>query len=350
MSVKVTIVVPVYNISNYIERCFASIVQQDNHDIECIMVDDVSTDDSFAKCERLVAGYTGPIDFKLIKHTKNRGLSASRNTGTVHSSGEYIYYLDGDDEITPNCISSLVAIAQKYPEADFVQGMMQTSPYDESYDLSKYDFYGELYDGEWLRKEIFQVCKRLHVTSTDKLIRKQFLIANNLEFKEGLIHEDQLWMFYVLKYVKYIAFSKTNTYIYHINPNSIITRMNKKGHIESWGEILSDVVLHIDGSYRREQVFTYLHIYLNRINELVKYDKFQRLHDDFIRELKFLREYTLIVMMKYLRKTKLEYERTALIDSIQTCCKTGVSPSWYWVVKYKLEMLRIKLSIGKYFK
>ena len=67
--------------------------------MECLIVDDCGTDDSMAIAERTIATYEGPIVFQVLHHERNRGLSAARNTGTLAAKGDYLYYLDSDDEI-----------------------------------------------------------------------------------------------------------------------------------------------------------------------------------------------------------------------------------------------------------
>lgn len=93
----VSVIIPVYQVSNYVERCLKSVMSQTYTDIECIIVDDATKDDSIVKCERLIVEYGGPIKFRILHHEYNRGLSAARNTGTKVAEGEYLYYLDGDD-------------------------------------------------------------------------------------------------------------------------------------------------------------------------------------------------------------------------------------------------------------
>ena len=87
---KVSIIIPVFNVSEYIERCIKSVMNQTYSDIECLIVDDATLDDSIEKCERLIVEYKGPIKFSILHHQKNRGLSAARNTGTARQIGNPI--------------------------------------------------------------------------------------------------------------------------------------------------------------------------------------------------------------------------------------------------------------------
>ena len=86
--IKVSIIIPVYNVSAYIERCIKSVINQTYYDIECIIVDDATPDDSITKCEQMIAAYDVPIRFSILHHQQNRGLSAARNTGTEVATGE----------------------------------------------------------------------------------------------------------------------------------------------------------------------------------------------------------------------------------------------------------------------
>ena len=124
----ISIIIPVYQVSDYVERCIRSVMSQTFTDIECIIVDDVTEDDSIEKCQRLIDEYNNNLNgkegirFKILHHEVNRGLSAARNTGTKAATGEYFFYLDSDDEITPDCIEKHVSLAQKHPEAEMVIG------------------------------------------------------------------------------------------------------------------------------------------------------------------------------------------------------------------------------------
>ena len=90
----VSVVIPVYQVSGYIERCIRSVMAQTFTDIECIIVDDASQDDSIEKCERLIGEYDGPIRFRILRHKENRGLSAARNTGAKAATGEWIFFIE----------------------------------------------------------------------------------------------------------------------------------------------------------------------------------------------------------------------------------------------------------------
>ena len=90
--ITISVIIPIYNVSDYVERCVKSVMGQTFQDFECILVDDASPDDSILRCERLIADYHGSIRFRILHHEHNRGLSAARNTGTEAATGDYILY------------------------------------------------------------------------------------------------------------------------------------------------------------------------------------------------------------------------------------------------------------------
>ena len=97
---KVSIIVPVYNVAKYIERCLLSVLNQTWQDLEVILVNDCTLDDSMEIARRVVASHPRGTVVRCLEHEENRGLSAARNTGISASVGDYLYFLDSDDYIS----------------------------------------------------------------------------------------------------------------------------------------------------------------------------------------------------------------------------------------------------------
>ena len=120
---NVSIIIPVFNVAPYIADCLRSVMRQTyTGNMECLIVDDCGTDNGIAIAERMIADYKGPIRFQILHHERNRGLSAARNTGTEAAIGEYLYYLDSDDEKTEDCIERLMGKVTDHPGVEMVQG------------------------------------------------------------------------------------------------------------------------------------------------------------------------------------------------------------------------------------
>lgn len=110
MNPRISVIVPVYNVAPYLRRCVDSILQQTYSNLEIFLIDDGSTDESGAICDELCTN-----DARIVViHQKNGGLSAARNTGLDHATGEWIAFLDSDDWIEPQMYEVLEKIAEKH--------------------------------------------------------------------------------------------------------------------------------------------------------------------------------------------------------------------------------------------
>lgn len=226
---KVSIIVPIYNVSNYIVKCLDSIVAQTYHNIECILVDDCGQDDSVEKANNYIKQYSGHILFKIIHHDNNKGLSGARNTGINAANGDYLYFLDSDDVITPDSIETLITLAKKYPSADFVQGNIlsnneSASPYAFSNKIPEFCDNKNDLEGIMLQKVI--------TSAWNRLIKRSLILQHNLYFPEGLLHEDMYWVYFLSKYTKSASFTTRGTYIYNTREDSIMTSATKDMNIK----------------------------------------------------------------------------------------------------------------------
>lgn len=214
---RVSIIIPVYNVSDYVERCLNSVMAQTYTDLECIIVDDCTPDDSIKKCERMIAQYDGPIEFKILHHKHNRGLSAARNTGTASASGDYLYYLDSDDFILSDCIETLIKEIDEYPNTEMVCG--RSEPADKVFATNQYV---RLTNNRAIRLQYLSQQQAFPIPAWNKLVRRDFILKNNLFFKEGIIHEDVLWTFHVIQKLTSVSLLPQTTYHYFQREQSIV--------------------------------------------------------------------------------------------------------------------------------
>ena len=245
----ISIIIPIFNKEQYIERCFNSVVMQVYKNIECIIVDDCSTDNSFEIIDRLIKNYKGDIKFRLIRCEKNGGPgpSSAKNTAIDIANGEYLFFFDVDDEITENCINALVALVKKYPGVDMVQGGIKHTDY-----LIFKDKLPEFVNGnQKIKKKYYWY---IPVPTWNKLVRKEFIINNNLYFKKGLVHEDEHWKFFLLKNIRSLASTNEDTYIYHTVPNSVMTNQNLFPSISTCLTIAEDMLSNLDVDILEQQL------------------------------------------------------------------------------------------------
>lgn len=111
---KVSVIIPAYNTARYIGQCIESVKAQTYADLECIIVDDGSMDNTLLTAVQFTEGCP---NFTVIHKRENKGLSAARNTGIEQSTGDALYFLDSDDWIDPDTIERLVGAAEHYPTA-----------------------------------------------------------------------------------------------------------------------------------------------------------------------------------------------------------------------------------------
>ena len=236
--IKVSIVIPVYNVAPYIAECIQSVKNQTwKGRLECIFVDDCGKDDSMAVVEKELQGYEGTVDFRILHHEKNRGLSAARNTGLDASTGDYVYFLDSDDEITPDCIE-LLAQPLEDNEFDLVVGDYRIV----GSDMSKPPLL--LPDGDCLYgKAVLHSYRRgeWYMLSVNKLYRVDFLRSNHLYFLEGIIHEDELWSFLIACLAKSLYVRGSETYLYKVREGSITVCRDHQRRCESIKVILKEM-------------------------------------------------------------------------------------------------------------
>ena len=217
---KISIIVPVYNVEQYIKECFGSIAAQTyKGEIECIFVDDCGQDKSVDILEELIADYHGCISFSIIHHEHNKGLSGARNTGIKNATGDYLYFLDSDDTITPDCIEKLAALAEKYPGVEVVQGSADTA--NEWLQLKRYQVPEYSNSFRWIRKTLLRRSV-IPMTAWNKLLKRDFIFKYQLFFVEGMVHEDEVFNFMLAKHVQNMAFCLKQTYIYKENVNGIM--------------------------------------------------------------------------------------------------------------------------------
>ncbi|WP_418696867.1 glycosyltransferase family 2 protein [Bacteroides sp.] len=214
---KVSVIIPIYNVASYVGDCLLSVLNQTYRDIEVIIVDDKSEDDSMLIVKALLKKEKSALTVKIVTHEKNRGLSAARNTGIEHSTGDYLYFLDSDDEITADCIEKLLN-GVKTERVDMVVGDYVVQGSKDFYPPLK--LRTSLIEGN---KKIVRMYMRekIYVMAWNKLVRKSFITKNQLYFKEGLIHEDCLWSFQCACKAEVLAIVKEVTYIYKVRGGSI---------------------------------------------------------------------------------------------------------------------------------
>ena len=240
---KISIIIPIYNVEPYIARCLQSVMDQTyGGPVECLLVDDCGNDKSVVLAEEMISQYRGQIDFKMLHHDHNRGLSATRNTGTDAATGDYVYYLDSDDAMTPDCLALMAAEIEKYPNVEMVVGAHRGIYEDASNNYLTRMTSCYVDNNEWIRFQYFKEQSGLTTVAWNKLVRLDFLNSNSLRFKEGVVHEDEHWSFYVYQHLRRLSVIEDVTYLHFVTENSIMTTSTARKRADAMFPIVSDWV------------------------------------------------------------------------------------------------------------
>ena len=265
---------PVYNVAPYVERCLLSVMQQTRPAEECLIIDDASTDNSVALCERLIANYDGPTRFTILHHDHNRGLSAARNTGTDAATGTYIYYVDSDDEMTTDCLEKLAAPVEQDGSIEMVMGNLfwDTSAMNGwKHQLRRkfgtpqprfmQDTPLELKSNEEIREWFYRGKVPCPLSVWNKLLKLSFVKENQLYNKEGRLYEDTLWTYYLMRCLSHAAFVHVVTYIYYRRPGSICTGTQNEERLRHFGYNYREIAENIVPGERLEETMRWHKIF-----------------------------------------------------------------------------------------
>lgn len=261
MITHISIIIPIYNVELYIEECLQSVANQTiTEGVECILVDDCGTDNSAEIAKQFIDSYHGNIKFGFVQRENNGGLSAARNTGIREASGRYVYFLDSDDYLVPEAIETLLSLAYKYEDVDLMPALYITNGKRDMSQFSEHSF-PEFSDDQYLIKRSLLDYDCIPVTAANRLIKRDLILENNLWFKEGIIHEDNYWTFFLAKYVKRMAFCPKELYYYRITPGSITNKIDKERETSAFTTMVNDFSENIDSFYKGAQKrYIFLHL------------------------------------------------------------------------------------------
>ena len=236
MNIKVSLIIPVYNVERYLKECLESAFNQTLKEIEVIAVNDGSTDNSLL----ILNEYKAKHKNMIIINQENKGLSEARNSGLRVAKGEYIYFLDSDDYIDKNlayicyneCKKNNLDIvtfdANVFYENKYLT-MKNQFDYDRKNLLvsqvkSGQDFYIDVINKNAYKSS---VCLFFY--------KRQFIEDNNLKFYSGILHEDELYSTKSIILSQYIKYIPKSFFYRRVRDNSIMTRKksikNAKGYL-----------------------------------------------------------------------------------------------------------------------
>lgn len=237
-----SVIIPIYNVENYLRQCIESVIHQQFDDMELILVDDGSPDN----CPKICDEYASNYSYVNVIHKKNGGLSDARNCGLREAKGKYIVFMDSDDWWNSEvAVRKIMDYALKHTDVDMFlfdgldyiegEGYFQRNDHQNFRNIdvsSKKAYYQSLLNNG-----------NLEVSANTKILKRQFLIDNQLLFTPNLLSEDNEWMMRVLRVAKKVDKLEEPLYICRLGRADSITNTIKKKNIT---DLLSIVKWSVD--------------------------------------------------------------------------------------------------------
>jgi len=210
---KISIIVPIYNVEEYVEKCIKSLINQTYKNIEIILVDDGSTDSSYDICKK----YSETDSRINLIHKENGGLSDARNVGIENATGEYITFLDSDDWLSYNYCETMIKEINE-TKADIVMCNLVNVYNDDYVFKNKSDYNKDIYSNIQALEKFEDT---INVVAVAKLYKKN--LFDNLRYKVGKIHEDEFMFHRIFFKANKIVCLDIQMYAYRQRQNSITT-------------------------------------------------------------------------------------------------------------------------------
>ena len=220
---KISIGFPVFNVEKYVYESLASILDQNFDDFEVIVVDDCGTDRSMEIIQKLKDVHPKGNNVRIIKHEKNAGLAEARNTAIKNARSKYIYFVDSDDRITPNALSTFYNAAERY-QAEVVIGSNFKQKEKEIWveDDDLFPSIQFLKEGEFTSYLYQDMTDIMPSTAWNILFSMDFLNKNHLLFPNIRFQEDIAFDELYHPCIQKIVFLSDLTYYYLLRANSLM--------------------------------------------------------------------------------------------------------------------------------
>lgn len=215
--IKLTIIIPVYNVERYLGRCLDSVCRQgfEKGELEVLLIDDGSKDGS----NRIAQEYALRFPFIRVLRKDNGGLSSARNYGIDHAQGKYVMFLDSDDYIAESVLAGLVERIER-ENLDFLgyglRNIINGQITDKITEKHRPDNYCVIDGATYLREYDMVISACMHIVRRD-------IYGDELRFTEGVLHEDYAFMLHLYERTKRMGFTDTVVYFYDVKGTGTIS-------------------------------------------------------------------------------------------------------------------------------
>lgn len=245
---KVSVIIPIYNVEEYLAQCLESIINQTYRNLEIICINDCSTDNSLTILKEYQQKDSRIV---ILQNKENGGLAYTRNVGIQKAAGEYVLFVDSDDMIVGDLVESCLKVAS---DSDMVCFDYRQVTEDKREAIRQYAY--KMADGLYTAESYFIESVRTNSTIFSvwsKFFRRQFLVDNHISFYDGILYEDMLFSFQCFVKARKIYSLNRQLYVYRVRDTSImttgITGRNMESYIISICELMK---LYLQGSFSQE--------------------------------------------------------------------------------------------------
>lgn len=238
MNPLITVSIPVYNVEKYVEKSLLSALNQTYDNLEILIVDDKGTDRSMEVVQRVIASHPRGNAVKIIDHGKNQGTGATKNSAIDNARGEYLFFMDSDDEITEDCVEVLYSAMKETP-VDFVAGsidevdddgnLVLKRQYIAAHYISNNDIIHSQYDPEWI-KSGKSSC--LIAPTWNRLYNLDFLKRSNIRCIPYQRNEDLIFTFQLFLFAESCRILSVPTYRYNVARPGSTMDIARKGYTD----------------------------------------------------------------------------------------------------------------------
>lgn len=242
----VSIIVPIYNVAKYIEKCVRSLMEQTYENIQYVFVDDASPDRSIALLQKVLKDYPlRSTEVKLLVHEDNKGLPAARNTGIAHAVGDYIYHCDSDDWMDKNCIQEMLSTAVEQ-NADIVY----TDWYLTFHKNERY--MGQPNCANAKRAICAMLDGSMKYNVWNKLVKRELYSLNNISFPQGKGMGEDMTMIKLFAHAQKVAYIPKAYYHYMQTNSTAFTKKFKDSHLNDILENTQNTIAYLDEVFGKD--------------------------------------------------------------------------------------------------
>jgi glycosyltransferase involved in cell wall biosynthesis len=293
---KLSVIIPVYNVEPYVERCLLSVIEQDIpfFDYEIIVINDGTTDNSLVVVNEFAAKY----DNIIVVSQENQGLGAARNKGLSLAKGEYVWFIDSDDWIAKNCLSKIMYLLNQDIDClTFKYNKYSNSEKNQDFSL----FFPGIKSGMNLTKT-----HKVSIPAPFTIIKRSIFLENNLTFCHGICYEDSELTPKLYFYAQKCVFLDEVCYYYFRRDGSIMSSFSLKKASDIL--FINDALLNFAEKTIKNQCERFIFYYWIGLNINILLFKLNQLSEDEARQFfaKFVQKRKMFMAM--IRSGKLKYK------------------------------------------